>query len=377
MGLLIVLIGLCQVTVDRTDGRKVSGDWISIEHDSVVIDGGNGPVSLPIEAVGRIRKDDATKVSIAPTFVGLGDGCELRVRSVEFDGKELALVLTGYRGKESSLTVPVDQVRWVRFRKALNEEINDQWQAKLRGERSSDLLVVNASNDKLDEASGTILNVKKDRVGFNLGGQQVDAPRSRLEGLVFRGRTLQQERAKAKIIDEAGSTWIAADLSGVGNEIRFKTPTGISRLLKLSAIHDLELMGDAKPFTVSDSAESSFAAFVDGLLDKSYAASLFGPQDTPEGLLLSSGATVTVRLEGEVNFEADVESVAKTYSGAVQLLVQADGETLLEKALQPSDLPMSFKVDVSGKRRLSVGVSTAGDSATGDVLLLRRARLSK
>ena len=377
--LFLFLVALGQVTVDQIDGTQLTGDWIGTGENSILLDFDGVSQSITLDQVSQIERTDVTVESTEPTFVGLSDGSILRVREISLNNDIAAMRLAGYGGDDAEVKVSISAIHWIRFRAPRLEPINEQWNQLVGVQHPSDILVVRASGDRLDQAPGTISAIAAESVKFNLGGQDVDAPRDRLEGLVFRQSSDDLPKCAAQITDAAGSIWCAKTLTGKGMHLSFQTPSGISRTIALESIHRVELQGNTQLIRLKDAVEVSFQPFVNGLLNTKYARELFGPRDVDEGLLLTGRSSLTVRIEdGFQQFETTIDAVNQTgSSGEQEIQFLFDGKVALTKRLTAKDLPLAIKLPINGQRRLQVQLQPSDDGVTGDAVLLRHPRIRK
>ncbi|QDV55294.1 NPCBM/NEW2 domain-containing protein [Rosistilla oblonga] len=379
IGLLLIAAGLGQVTVDRVDGQRVSGEWVAIDENAISIQTAGKTEQFPLESVVKLQRDGDSSTSPTAVRVGLADGSQLLTRDVKMQGKSVEIDLLGAAADDALLSVPVSQVASIRFRPPVAKAINDQWEQKLGADKPSDTLVVRAGNDQLDEVAGTVLAINRDAVSFDLGGQQVEAPLDRLEGIVFRSSDGDAARIQAQITDAGGSTWSASKITGQGKTLQLETPAGISRSIPLDRIHQIEFRGNVRMLRAADAANVSFTAAIGGLLDPEFSKSMFGPRDVAAGIALSAGSELTIRLgDDDRLFETIVETPNRSFDGGVvRLVIQLDEDAALDKKLTAAELPEAIQLDVAGKRRLQIRVESGQDSSTGDALLLRKPRLRK
>ncbi|QDV67607.1 NPCBM/NEW2 domain protein [Rosistilla carotiformis] len=379
IGFLLIVAGLGQVTVDSVDGQKIAGNWVAIDETAITIETAGKTEQYPIESVVKLRRNADASPSATAIRVGLVDGSQLRVRSVQAEGKSVTLDLLGAAADDATLDVPLKQVAWIRFRPPVAQGINEQWEQKQAADKPADTLVVRAGSDQLDEIAGTVLAIGRDAVSFDLGGQQVDAPLDRLEGIVFRGSDAEPTKIQAQITDIAGSTWAASKITGQGKTLQLETAAGISRTFALDRIQQIEFRGNVRMLRAADAASVSFAAAIGGLLDPAFSKTLFGPRDVASGIALSAGSELTIRLgDDDRLFETIVETPNRSFDGGVvRLVIQLDDDAALDKKLTAAELPEAIQLDVAGKRRLQIRVESGQDSSTGDALLLRKPRLRK
>lgn len=379
IGLLFVAAAMGQVAVDRIDGQPVVGDWVAIDETTLSIQYAGKTEQYPLATVVKLQRTSDAARSLTAVRVGLADGSELRVRQLQLQGKTAELQLIGGDAKAAELKLPIDQVASIRFRPPVAQAINEQWEQKLGADKPADTLVVRAGDDRLDEIAGTVLAISRDAVTFDLGGQQVDAPLDRLEGIVFRANDSPSTKARARVTDSSGSVWAAATITGRGASLQIETASGIQRELAIDQIYQLEFRGNMRILRAADAAETGFVAAVGGLLDPEFSKTLFGPRDVPEGIAMTAGSDLAIRLTDEDHwFETIVEADKRSFSGGqFQLQIDLDDVQVMDKTLTAAELPEAIRLDVSGKRRMRIHLKAGPDSSTGDSILFRKPRLRK
>ncbi|MEZ6089219.1 MAG: hypothetical protein R3C05_14550 [Pirellulaceae bacterium] len=377
---LLIVAGLASVTLDQVDGSRIQGEWVAVDEDSISIQSRSGQVEkIPLDAILKLQRDEAFAEPRTAPQVGLNDGTELRTTRISLEGSSLELQLADGNGKGTSLKVPLSEVGWIRFRPGISTTINNQWDAKREADKPADTLVVRADGERLDEVAGTVLGINDEAVKFDLDGQSIDAPRPRLEGIIFRATASDAPKLKAQVIDRTGSIWAASKLSGSGEQLTLTTFGGLTRTLPLEQVQRIEFRGNVRMVRASDVAEASLTPVIGNLVDAEFAKTLFGPRDVADGVVMSSGSELTIRLNDEDRlFETVVEAKNRQFSGGkMQLIVLLDEAKAIDKTLSRDELPHSIRLELGKHRRLSIRLESAGDSSTGDTVLLRKPRIRR
>lgn len=372
------------VRIDTIDGLSKTGTLGGLSGDGVNLLGDDSTpqvISLAqILCVQRINPPPATPPG---SRIGLAGGSRLAIDGVKTEGAAATLRI---RGGEK-LEVPLKQLRWIRFRNP-SAAVDPQWLGLIERQRASDSLVIRRPGDAIDEVAGIVLTIGDDSISFSLDGDTMQAPISRLEGVVFTttGTDAQSgvgtSQGSVVVNDIFGSRFVATSITGsddgaidlqLGEQLKYRMP--------LESISKIELTGSVEFLAMVNPVQSQYVPLVKIGIAPELVGKWLSPEVVDErDLLMRSTSHVEYRLSagfqtlvGSVDFDPQVSSGGKCI---VRILL--DGKSVWEQALEVSDLSsLGFELPIDGARRVRFEVSGADDGDLGDTIRLRQPRITK
>ncbi len=135
------------------------------------------------------------------------------------DGSQLAFQTM--QGKNDLWSVDTSQGRfdvgkngaaWLRFRTASTQE-EIAWKAMVDSKVDSDLLVIARGEGLLDRAQGMVVEMSTDLVKFDYEGQVIEAPLSKLLGVIWLRTGGNRIEPLVRVRTKGGSQWMARELT--------------------------------------------------------------------------------------------------------------------------------------------------------------------
>ena len=138
----------------------------------------------------------------------------------------------------AAVELPVHGVAAVRFQ-PLAAATAGEWTRLLKMKTSGDLLVV-AREGIVDYHQGTVRDVTDKTVEFDLDGEVVPVPRTKVFGLIYHAADQERAEPLCWITDAGGSRWAAQSLSLAGN-LQWTTVAGASASCPLDQVVQIDL----------------------------------------------------------------------------------------------------------------------------------------
>jgi len=378
----VAALAVINVRVATLDGSTAEGPLRAIGQTDVRLGGEGGAAErvIALEQVLSIERLEPASVSPPAMRAGLAGGSRIALQSVTTAEADAQLTVRN----QTPLTVPLKQLRWIRFRSP-STAVDPQWLGLVERPRAADALVIRRPGDAIDEVSGIVLAISDESVSFDLDGDTIQAPLSRLEGLLFASTADEAQgmpQGSVTVDDIDGSRWIAAALGpGSESELELELGNGLIHRLPLERISRMELSGAVEFLAAQPPVEASYAPYLSIGLSSDLASRWFGPQTVNDrDLILRSKSHVEYRvadgnqmLLGSVEYDPEVAS-----GGSCVVRVLLDGEPAWEQTLNVSDLtPRGFELPLNGARRVRLEVDSDGDSDLGDTVRVRQIRMTK
>jgi len=372
------------VRIDTIDGLSKTGTLGGLSTDGVKLLGDDStPQVIALQQILCVQRINPPPATPPGSRISLAGGSRLAIDGVKAEGTGATLRI---RGGEQ-LQVPLKQLRWIRFRNP-SAAVDPQWLGLIERPRASDSLVIRRPGDSIDEVAGIVLAIGDDSISFSLDGDTMQAPISRLEGVVFTttGTDAQAGAGTSQgsiLVDDIfGSRFVATSITGsddgaidlqLGGQLKYRMP--------LESISKIELTGSVEFLARVNPVQSQYVP----LVKIGVAAELVGKWLSPEvvddrDLLMRSTSHIEYRLSegfqtlvGSVDFDPQVSSGGKCI---VRILL--DGKPVWEQSLEVTELSSrGFELPIDGARRVRFEVSGADDGDLGDTVRLRQPRITK
>jgi hypothetical protein len=364
------------VQVELSSGETVKGMLTGVNGGAIRIAGGGSERSLPVDELVSLKPDPLPDSEPSPRFqVTLNSDTTLYGQDLQWDDSAVRVDLR----RQPALTVPIKQIRSIRFRPAA-AATDPQWLGLLDKTNRSDVMVIRRGNDQLDPIDGLVVGLDATAVKFDLDGQQVDAPLERLEGVIFRSGDEQTSSQSVKVVDVYGSVFFAANLEPADSADAISIPLGgdLQHTVKLEQIRSITWSSGRVLLAGEEPAEREMRPHLESKLPSSLFASWFGPRASDGDLVAAAGGAIEYRVDdGFETFAGSVQRDPKVVSGGkVQIKIAVDGEPRWEQTLADNELK-GFRIPVSDARRLRLEVLAAGDGDVGDFVRFVKPRLLK
>lgn len=378
----VAALAVINVRVATIDGGTVEGPLRTIGQTDLRL-GGEGDAAervIALEQVLSIERLDRGEAAVPAMRAGLAGGSRVALQAVKTEGTTALLAVRG----QEPLSVPLKQLRWLRFR-APSPAVDPQWLGLVERPRAADALVIRRPGDVVDEVAGIVLAIGDESVSFDLDGDTIQAPLSRLEGLLF-ASTADAAPAPAQgsvtIDDLDGSRWVATALGpGSDSEIELHLGNDLVHRLPLERISRMELSGSVEFLAAQPPVETSYAPYLAIGLPAELAGRWLGPESQNDrDLILRANSHVEYRVSdgsqmllGSVEYDPEVSA-----GGDCVVRVLLDDQTVWEQTLSVSEQsPRGFELPLNGARRVRLEVDSNGDSDLGDTVRVRQPRMTK
>ncbi|TWT89967.1 NPCBM/NEW2 domain protein [Pseudobythopirellula maris] len=405
-----------EVLVEPLSGDKTRGDLVGLDANAVVVRSTGSTVRWELDKVLETQilasADGDTDGEQNLGAVWLIDGSRLPFTSAESVSDDCLLdgPLQGSEGE--SLRVPMASVTALRLPLLADtleaDSIEATWRDLVASRPRGDLLVVRRRNGaSIDSVEGVVESIGADQILFNLDGDRVAVPLSRVYGVVFFrsdeqlaaptaegpriiGRHAMNVSAES-IRYEAASQRLTAR-STLGFE--FSVPLSLTRRLDFSAgkllwLSELPVAASrwapwvgSQPLTLLGDAEVCYRT------DQSFRTQPITLRSFDEyGLSITETYThgLAMRSRGETVFELPpgyrslVTRVgidpATAASGDAVVTLLGDGEELATFGVHGQEAPIDIDVPIEGIRRLKIVVDFGRNLDTGDYVHFADARL--
>jgi len=403
--LLAVLLAAPAHAAEPVTARPLSGEPVKGELTAITTEN----VTLAVDGTSRtLSSDQLQRVEFSRTPMDSG---QPRVLVELTDGSRVWAESFTVRRSNAAITadsleqeIPTRIIRSVLLRdQGNNAELHQQWRAFVEAEHEKDVLVYRREvngEPTLDILEGVVYDITADEVDFEFDGERQTLNRGRIEGVIYfhvPGTTAARSPV-CRVVDVAGSGWMAHRLQLDGERLKIETPAGLKAELSLARIQTLDYATGNMVYLSELAWENfthrpllgglakipSFRAYYKPQRDRGFGGHplRLGGTTYDRGLSVCSHTEITYRLPAVfrrfralVGFDDRVRG-AELPSG-VMLTVQGDDKTLFEQPVNVEDGPSELDVDVTGVRRLKIIVGYGRDGDVADYLDLCDARLTK
>lgn len=372
-----MVIAVLPVRVTTSDGERIEGSYAGMQASAVVLESDGETTPLAFDQVLSLEPENLEPRTGPGMRVDLRTGSRIAAEQVSLADERLTI----QPRRQDELEVPLDQVKSIRFRPP-SAAADAQWLGMLEEEGRGDLLAVRRDNEQLDQIRGIVESISDATVQFSIGGDSVDAPLERLEGIVFSGgEEAAGEGGEIQIEDVYGSRWSATALlpSEAEQPLRFQLTDQITHELPLEQVASIQWSGGRVLLATQPPAEQSYEAYLPVGVDRSLMQNWFGPQsDRDSDLIMHGGSAVEYRIPKGFRTLAGTVRRAETVDrgGAVTVKISLGGDTVWSETMT-GDAARGFELPVSEAARVRIEVSSGDDGDLGDTIRISRPRLLK
>jgi NPCBM/NEW2 domain len=396
MGLPLILAAVLaaagtEVQIGTLDGATVSGSFVSIGADAVVVETPTGEVKISSDRLLSLApkgtQERATSDSTA--WIDLTDGSRVEGRNFQL-ADSIALFSVG----EEKYSLPADAIRVIHFSRP-GDPASQAWPANIGAEPKEDLLVVRKKS-AVDFLEGTISAIDENHLFFKTEGESIAVPLAKIDGLVIFHKGGDKPPDPTCIIEDShGWRLKAKKLVSAGQRLQVSTIAGPTFELPIDDITRIDFSAGKviylsdldpdkqqwTPYVDFGKEAQSLAEFYELRRDEGRNHELIAVRGKTfaKGISLTSRTALEYRLPGGIKrfkaLAAIDDSVREI--GNVKLQIAADGKKLLDREIAGSDDPVDIDLDVTGARRLSILVDYGKGMDAGDYLNLADARVVK
>lgn len=395
------LVALVAVEVSQLDGTVQSGQLLQWNDQQIVLQADEGPVELTTDQVLSLRfRQERPRTSAAGKHVVLR--CGSVTPAVEFTSQDGQATFR-IPGESAPLSVRFEKIQAVRFR-APSPALDEQWNQLTSQVHEGDVIVIRKSNTALDSLEGIIRDVSSQQLAFELDGERIDVPLTKLEGIIpFNGSRPPQVPARGKLTTTDGAVWQLAQVALLANDnaVQIQTPQGVAARLPLDRIQQVDFaagnvqyLSHLTPLRVSVEPLIAGDSNADTLVELLYAPrqdeSLRGaalalldddgrPQTYAKGLAIHSRTELLYALDGPFGRLRGLCGIAPDapQGVVVSLKIFANDQLVFDELVESSSPPIALDLPIEGARRLRLLVDYGDDSDLGDHLHLCNLRVTK
>lgn len=387
----LLLIAAGDFEARTLDGAHVEGRLVAVDGEWLTFETSAGRRVLPVGELMSVTPTEAPRRAERPSgvVIGLTDGSTFRAERFVVAGAQAELTPS-----VSPATCPVEAIRSVLLVEA-DDPALDEWNRLLREPFRADVLVV-GRGEATDYHQGVLGGVSDDRVTFDLDGEVLRVKRDKVFGLIYyRPAVRELPPAVATLTDARGSRWSVRSISLVGNALAVRTPAGVAVECPLASVEGLDFsagkilyLGQLEPRSAEwtpyfglKEEPASRKAFFAPIRDPGRS----GPPIVLAGRRYSHGIALRSRTEVVYDLPEGYRRLMATVGiddalrprGDAQLVIQADGHTLLDTTVTGTQPPQPVNLDVAGAQRLTIRVDFGQGMDLGDLVDLAEARLIK
>lgn len=365
-------------------GKKVSGELVSADANSVVIKTAEGNVPTPVPEILTIDLESKAEVKYPEKYIDveLVDGTLFHCKQFKLSGKSIELVAL----PDFKLTLPLRKVAYI-LTDAQDAKLQKEWQNILSERGRGDRYFVRRE-DRLDGLEGVFgeADAEGRSIPFETtSGAKRNIPIAQLTALLFNNR-LEGNIAKTvcRVVDAYKNTAVAQKVTLSGGKVSILTVGGaaidypsLAPLVKLDYSKDkIVYLSDLKPMRQESSADELNVVVAKDVSLDNLPIQLQGTV-YPKGLVLHSGVDITYDLGGDYKEFQTVIGVDPALQTAshVKLVVQGDGRELFSTEVKHKDDPKPLNLDVKKIRQLRIIVTA--EFLFGNQVTLADAKVSK
>lgn len=359
------------VQIETIEGDTQSGQLQQLSGSKVEVGlSGDNALSLELTELASIQLDTIARTS-PPTRVSLAGGSVIAAAVASMESESLLIRSVG----QPELSVPIKTVRSVRFR-AASPGTDPTWMGLIEEPQRRDRLVIRREGDSLDAIEGTILGITRESVSFDLGGNVVEAPLSKLEGVIFSNTPGDRPQKSIRVNDQWGSEWLADSVAwdSKTNALTFSLESNLSHSIPMSQVMSLQFSGGILYLSEAEVARSSASVAVNRLVGDDLASTWFGAEPMEKNVVTQFQSEHVVRIpEGYQQLVAAVRIADEVDEFTpVVVSVLLDDQVVWTKELTDRE-PIGFALPMENHRQVTLRTTlpeteTNSDSDLGNSL---------
>ncbi len=379
MSLLIAILfaTVVEVRVTTVDGVARDAALLAVTETGIEIESSGVKQRLEMDELLTVTRFNPPPSSSPAMRVELSSGSRIAISELTTNNANATLITRN----QAPLTLPLKQIRWIRFRPA-SPGVDPQWLGMIDKPRTSDVLVIRRSGNSLDEVQGIVKSITDKVVTVDLDGDDLLAPIEKLEGVLFATPATPDEPEPIIVDDLSGSSWRVVGIKpSAATAILLDLGNGLQHELPLDQLRRIETTGSVQFLAMETPAESSYAAVTGLGLNADLANRWFGAQsDASRDLVMQADSRMEYRVDeqfntllGSAQFDSSV-----TAGGKCLLRILLDEKVAWEQTFDVEDpAPRGYELPLEKARRVRIEVQSAGDGDLGDTLRIRQPRLVK
>ncbi|TWU32922.1 NPCBM/NEW2 domain-containing protein [Novipirellula artificiosorum] len=381
--LLLFLVSVLPVRVSTIDGEGVDGTFAGLSESSLRIQTTGTEVQIPVADLSSLEPQQEPQGTGPTMRLVLEAGTEIAAQALTLSGETFSVELR----RQETVSIPIQLARSIRFRPG-NPKVDPAWLAKIEEGRRSDTLAIRREGDRLDFIEGLVVSISADAVRIEIDGETMDAPISRLEGVIFGGAKGANHPGDIQIVDVYGSRWSASDLLPCEAEgpLEIQLQGSIQHRIPLDQVKSIRWTGGVEMLAGMTPAIRSHRESIETQIDKSLLEAWFAPAAVNSKADGSSESTQDLLMFGRSFIEYRIDEGFQTFSagvrrdGSVERATQAivrvwvDGKVAWEKRFEGDEV-VGLELPLDQARRLRIEVDSGQDGDIGDTFRISRPRL--
>lgn len=368
------------ITLTLADGSTESVELTAITESDLRYDTQGKEWVVGLEQIARVDCDHPARTG-PKVSVLLRDESLLRCESVQWVPSSDSMQLNPRR--QAALSVPLEEISAVRFPIA-SSATDAAWLGSLVEPRRMDRVIARRDESTIEAIDATLLGIADNGVQFELSGQTITAPFSKLEGVQFGGLIASEpsKRPTIRIEDIYGSLWAAFSVStessssDEGPQLQINLGTG-THSIPWPQIRSIIFEGGILALSSAEVAGSSYRG-LPNLRPTDLLSTWLGPAVSGQSIILNADSTITFRVPD--GFERLVGSVRRsetvTQFGSTPVRIRWDERDVWTHTLTGRET-LGFEIPVGSARRLTLAVDAGSASGAGDLIEWFGVRLLK
>ena len=326
-----------EITVLTADGTTIQGDLIRMTADGIQL-GQESDELRPNDSLSEITFPNSVKQSL-PTVVELIGGTKIHVSSVTSDGERFELA----PARQSKLELPVSELKSIRYRPS-NPATDAVWLGWTEESRRGDRLAVRRDGRTLDSLDGTVVGIRRDAIQFEMGGNTIDAPIAKLEGVLFSATQSERSQAGIRVNDTSGSQFVAesVELSPARTDLQITLAGSVRHSIPIDQVLSIQYAGGILRLNDAEIASSQLI--------------IEGSTSSPSTLRQSMQTWFSPRVSGSED-DGDNNKVTMSCPGEISFRVPPDYKQFSVAVRRQSEvdefLPVTVEVHVDGQKQWS------------------------
>ena len=351
-----------KIQFETIDGDTETGQLSNLTGSSLsaILAGGESK-QWDLTEIARIKFDGSEKTNPS-TRVVLRGGSEVASAATSMEDEKLLVRSIG----QPPFTVSIRSVQSVRFR-APSAATDTDWLALVEEPQRRDRLVIRREGDVLDPIEGTILEINRDSVSFDLSGNIVDAPLKKLEGVIFSTTSDRETEKPIRVRDQRGSNWMADQVNwnATDRSIQLDLGNDITHSIPAKELLEIQFSGGILYLSDAEVAEQRQSDSLKALLGDDLASTWFATETDTKNLTTVLSSDHVIRIpEGYQKLVAAVR-VASEVDQFAPLTVSVLLDDRVAWTLEIKDRkPHGLILPIEDARRLTLRSTQPGSDAS-------------
>lgn len=399
---LLWLSGLCLYafqtapTIEVTETQKApySAEFLEFTGNAVKIQQAGQAREIPLEQLMRLRNLPAPAAqpkNDSPIEIELRDGSLVGGTELLSNGTQVSITTP-----LGPLAFPSKAVTACKFR-TLSAALEPQWKSLVESQVTADMLILVRSDEALDKIEGLIGKITNEAVTFEIDGQSVEAPRTKLAGIKYFSSDNRLNALAGVVRDVHGNQWIVSSITSTpvaaapasAGRCKLQLTCGESVELPLSALAEIDLSyGNMRYLADIDPLERTSKPRLELGIELPESNQLFGPRRVvTQGKSGLGGPSIEFVGAGTATFRVPngftklVGRVELNPGGrafvACRAAVMLENKVLWEHVFEATRQPQEISLPIESDKRLRLIVESQSPQPVGDTVTFHQLRFMK